>query len=375
MAITKTELEKYYLDEMLEQQGYASQTDFYTKLLTEGAKTAQESAKAYYDPIAEQAGKQASYDISGAYASYLKQQQNIAAQSGLESGYKEEVGSGLKSAYGSAYQQAKATEAQTLTGAAQKASDIYASGIESTKKTISSKWEEMAEEASQRAKLFKATEAYATQGLTGDLYRPYATYEKDVRVGEGIYQYNDVTGEYEITDLGKDLYAKAMLGDADSYEAYLEEQGLLDYYLTNQGTLTKDLFGVESVTTDTETGGTRLASYDPTSEASVKARYGTEGYLEEQIKQNRPKSLGLVVLDQNVLVSSEKQKEIVDYIHALGLTEQEVADFYGVNSILDYMTSVTTDAKKKSQTAARLNEKYNQFLNDLETIAKKKHRG
>lgn len=375
MAITTTELEKYYLDEMLEQQGYKSQTDFYTKLLTEGAKTAQESAKAYYDPIAEQAGKQASYDISGAYASYLKQQQNIAAQSGLESGYKEEVGSGLKSAYGSAYQQAKATEAQTLASAAEKASSIYSSGVESAQKTITSQLEAMATEASQRAKLFKATEKYATQGLTGDLYRPYATYEDDVRVGEGIYQYNDATGEYEITDLGRDLYAKSMLSDADAYKSYLEEQGLLDYYLTNQGALTKDLFGVESVITDAETGKTRLATYDPTSEASMKARYSTEGYLEEQIKQNRPKSLGLVVLDQNVLVSSEKQKEILDYIKALGLTEQEVADFYGVNSISDYMTSITTDAKKKTQTAMRLNEQYNQFLNDLETIAKKKYRG
>ena len=263
MAITKTELEKYYLDEMLEQQGYTSQTDFYTKLLTEGAKTAQESAKAYYDPIAEQAGKQASYDISGAYASYLKQQQNIAAQSGLESGYKEEVGSGLKSAYDSAYQQAKATEAQTLASAAEKASSIYSSGVESAQKTITSQLEAMANEAAQRAKLFKATEEYATQDLTGDLYKEYYyDVDKQQRTGEGVYKLNTETGEYEITDLGKDLYAKAMLGDADSYKAYLEEQGLLDYYLANQGTVTKDLFGIDNIVIDSETGEKRPVIYD-----------------------------------------------------------------------------------------------------------------
>lgn len=382
--VFKTDLEMFWQDELLEQQGYKDYTDFYTKLLTQGAQAAQESAAAFYNPVAQQAASQASYDISGAYANYLKQQKNIMSQSGLESGYKEEVGSELQSAYSGAYQQAKATEAQSLTSAAQKASDIYTSGIESTQKTISSKWEAMANEASQRAKLFKATEEYAAKDLTGDLYKPYATYdESGARIGEGIYQFNSETGEYEITDLGKDLYTKTILGDADAYKAYLEEEGLLDYYLANQEMLTKDLFGVESFITDTETGKKTLASYDATSEASMKARYSTPGYVTSLIKQNpiglydvfEPLSVRKGFGNSDIRNVEKNAPKVKNYYNTvLGLTDKDVHDLLGTD-IVTYFSKEAKRLGKKYGINDNLDfeEFFNNTITKLQNAAKKKY--
>ena len=84
---TLYELRSSYEKQLEEEQAIIDLRQQYKDLLT-GSLTA---AQQQYRQTAQTAAAQARYDISGAYANYLKQQRSIAAQGRLESGYKEEL--------------------------------------------------------------------------------------------------------------------------------------------------------------------------------------------------------------------------------------------------------------------------------------------
>ena len=120
MAVTNTYNE--FLKAELESEKTQSQIKKLQDWLTGQTQLQQQQ----YQQTAQTAATQASYDISGAYANYLKQQRSIASQGQLETGYKEELGDVLESQYSSAYQQAKATQAENVASAAETyAKNVY----------------------------------------------------------------------------------------------------------------------------------------------------------------------------------------------------------------------------------------------------------
>jgi hypothetical protein len=107
---TLPELKSSHLAEILQEEQYQSRV----KTIQDWLTGATQSATQQYQASAETAAQQASYDISGAYANYLKQQRGVMNQGQLESGHKEEVGSALQQQYQGAYSQARATQAQDV---------------------------------------------------------------------------------------------------------------------------------------------------------------------------------------------------------------------------------------------------------------------
>ena len=181
MAVTKTELKSSFLKDISMSEEYKAKVQSIQDWLTGQTQLQQQQ----YQQTAQTAATQASYDISGAYANYLKQQRNIAAQGRLESGYKEELGDVLKSQYGSAYQQARATQAENVASAA----ETYAKNVSQYSKEASeaaqSYYESAIKEAETQANIYKAAEEYA--GFTEDSQYPL---------------YELINDKYQLTDYG-----------------------------------------------------------------------------------------------------------------------------------------------------------------------------
>lgn len=222
MAITKIELKNSFLQDILQSEETQAKIKQYQDLLTGQSQL----AKQQYHATAQTAAEQASYDISGAYANYLKQQRSIAAQGRLESGYKEEVGDVLQQQYQSAYGQAKATQAETTAAAqAQYVKNLTA-------------YEQAAEKA--KTQIFEAAQKKA--GIQANLYRAAEDYSKLAESEYTVYDENA-----KLTSWGKELVRKGLLENADEFETYLEEQGMteeLEYYYTNPQAVREELFDI-----------------------------------------------------------------------------------------------------------------------------------
>ena len=193
---TLYELRSSYEKQLEEEQAIIDLRQQYKDLLT-GSLTA---AQQQYQQTAQTAATQAGYDISGAYANYLKQQRSIAAQGRLESGYKEELSDVLQQQYQSAYSQAKAVQEQTTTKAyetalaqTQEYSDIY-------EKSLTDLYAQAEESALMFDRFYKTVASEI--GEVEDLSKLYTA----LGVTGGLGAYDPETRE--LTTRGKGLWAQ-----------------------------------------------------------------------------------------------------------------------------------------------------------------------
>lgn len=234
MAVTKTELKSSFLKDIEESEVYKANVQSIQDWLTGQTQVAQKQ----YQQTAQTAATQASYDISGAYANYLKQQRSVAAQGQLETGYKEELGDVLKSQYGSAYQQARATQAESVASAAETYAKNISQYSETASKAAQSYYESAVKAAETQANIYKAAEDYA--GFTEDSQFPL---------------YEQKGDKYQLTDYGFDVMSSKILDAKGGFKTYLEEEGLtdeLDYYLSDPQGLHESLFGITETTYDSK---------------------------------------------------------------------------------------------------------------------------
>ena len=326
MALTKTELKSSFLKDIEESEEHKANVQSIQDWLTGQTQLAQRQ----YQQTAQTAATQASYDISGAYANYLKQQRNIASQGQLETGYKEELGDVLKSQYGSAYQQAKATQAENVASAAETyAKNVYQYSKEASE-AVQSYYKSAIKEAEIQSNIYKAAEEYA--GFTEDSQYPL---------------YELINDKYQLTDYGFDDMSSKILDAKGGFKSYLEEQGLtdeLDYYLSNPQGIHEKLFGI----TDTV--------YDQKSEESYKRRLGAvskEGvsYI-DTIEKPAYKDMGSYGADQKYI-----KDELTNYAKMLGLTDADVKSALGGKSINDAVNEFGLNVNKYDDKTNDLSEK------------------
>lgn len=352
---TLPELKSSYLKDILNEEEYQSSV----KTLKDWLTGQTQAATQQYQASAETAAQQASYDISGAYANYLKQQRGVMAQGQLESGHKEEIGGALQQQYQGAYSQARATQAQDVAKAqAQYAEDVgYASEVYEKSK---SELEQAAEkEATLRAKLFRAAEQYT--GLTD--YKENITAlgskikdESDavIGTGKGIYDV-DEQGYHTLTKYGTNVFREALLKDS-GFTDYLEEKGLsdeLEYYLSDAAGLHEKLFGF----TETDYGVSEASK-----KAIAEATYGTKGYAETVKKPNvddYTKGIDFWnTTDEKTLGKKLKtmSDDILKYASQIGLSEQEVNAALNVDNLDDYLDYVAQQSKREGSSRKRVIE-------------------
>ena len=326
MALTKTELKSSFLRDIEESEEHKANVQSIQDWLTGQTQLAQQQ----YQQTAQTAATQASYDISGAYANYLKQQRSIASQGQLETGYKEELGDVLESQYSSAYQQAKATQAENVASAAETyAKNVYQYSKEASE-AVQSYYESAIKEAEIQANIYKAAEEYA--GFTEDSQYPL---------------YELINDKYQLTDYGFDVMSSKILDAKGGFKSYLEEQGLtdeLDYYLSNPQGIHEKLFGI----TDTV--------YDQKSEESYKRRLGAvskEGvsYI-DTIEKPAYKDMGSYGADQKYI-----KDELTNYAKMLGLTDADVKSALGGKSINDAVNEFGLNVNKYDDKTNDLSEK------------------
>jgi hypothetical protein len=291
---TKTELASSYLQEEAEKLGYKNIQDYYESLLLSGKESATQLATSQYESAAESASKKSSYDISGAYANYLKQQRNVLNQSNIESGHKEEVISALDKQYKSAYSQAKSEEMQSLTTAASEAMSTYNTAYKASQSMVDQIRDYYTKEADLKANIYKLAEE-----------------QLDVANLTGVYSAPDKQGFVELTPYGTDLFREYLLSDR-SFISELESNKMteeLDYYLNNYASLHKNLFGFSE------------NKYDPKSDISRYARLS--GLTTES---NKAMLDGAI---ETIGSSGFKRKTDYDsyfeyYKDALGLTDEDI---------------------------------------------------
>lgn len=355
MAITKLELEGNYLQEEAEKLGFKSMQEYYQTLLTSGQTSALQTATQQYQTTAETAAQQASYDISGAYANYLKQQRKIATQGHLESGYKEALTNEAMKQYGSAYKEAQLTELQTLTEASQQASELYSALNKETTSMVEQVAKQYQKQAQTKANLFKVAEEFAmTKGDTN--FQWYTT--------------NQETGETEITPWGTEQYRSALLQYGDEFKTYLEEKGLSDelqYYLSDYANVHKGMFGFEE---------TDYGVSEESKKAIQTSKLTTKGYAATVEKpsldlQDRDFGgfKGTSVTDRKL---AEGRTSLINYATTLGLEPQ---DYAKVLSEYDTMSSKvnTKQGSNEKLDAEKVNELYQQYLTDLISLSESKY--
>ena len=248
----------------------------------------------------------------------------------METGYKEELGDVLKSQYGSAYQQAKATQAENVASAAETyAKNVYQYSKEASE-AVQSYYKSAIKEAEIQSNIYKAAEEYA--GFTEDSQYPL---------------YELINDKYQLTDYGFDVMSSKILDAKGGFKSYLEEQGLtdeLDYYLSNPQGIHEKLFGI----TDTV--------YDQKSEESYKRRLGAvskEGvsYI-DTIEKPAYKDMGSYGADQKYI-----KDELTNYAKMLGLTDADVKSALGGKSINDAVNEFGLNVNKYDDKTNDLSEK------------------
>ena len=377
---TLYELRSSYEKQLEEEQAIIDLRQQYKDLLT-GSLTA---AQQQYQQTAQTAAAQASYDISGAYANYLKQQRSIAAQGRLESGYKEELSDVLKSQYGSAYQQAKATQATTVS----KAYETYLKSAEQAYATQTENKEivdELVQERASRAATF------------ADLYNQYRNItnadllesaEYDPTTGKyPVYAMDEETGEYKLTEFGKDWYAEGFVGKvaftddkgetrALSFEDWLKESGdekAIETWQTYAAEIMKDIAEIDY--SKNEKGELTLPKYEE--EKGKETKLKTKGYIESI---NKPTdSLKLEVHDYGLIdwgvKGSDKVKsavsEMTKYGEQIGLSETDITSTlknYIVNNENELLKIIIGTHQYETGTVSRIKEVFTDYINSDGTI-------
>lgn len=346
MAITQTELKSSFLKDVVEEEEYKANV----KAIQDWLMSQTQAASSTYQAQAQIAAEQASYDISGAYANYLKQQRNISSQGRLESGYKEEIGDVLQQQYQSAYGQARATQAQNVASAQASYLKNVQSYQETASKAATSYYESALKEAELRANIYRAAEEYAN--LESSQF--------------DIYNIDPTTGRYTLTDWGYEQLSSALLDKEGGFKTYLEEQKLtdeLEYYLADPTGTHKRLFGI------TET------AYNPTSQESIGRKIRTEGYVESVTKP----TVGLKDSDFSVFAGTKKtdaklsdaRTQLINYATSLGLTP---AEYNKVLANYDRMSMKvnTKEGSKENLGPEEVEQYYTQYINELIALSKYK---
>ena len=377
---TLYELRSSYEKQLEEEQAIIDLRQQYKDLL-KGSLTA---AQQQYQQTAQTAAAQASYDISGAYANYLKQQRNIAAQGRLESGYKEELSDVLKSQYGSAYRQARATQATTVS----KAYETYLKSAEQAYATQTENKEivdELVQERASRAATF------------ADLYNQYRNItnadllesaEYDPTTGKyPVYAMDEETGEYKLTEFGKDWYDEGFVGKvaftddkgetrALSFEDWLKESGdekAIETWQTHAAEIMKDIAGINY--SKNEKGELTLPKYEE--EKGKETKLKTKGYIESI---NKPiDSLKLKAHDYGLIdwgvKGSDKVKsavsEMTKYGEQIGLSETDIASTlknYIVNNQNELLKIIIGTHQNEKGTVSRIKKVFTDYINSDGTI-------
>lgn len=288
----KTEKRNQFERELLESEKYTSEIQKYTDLLTSTSQFA-----------ATKAATQASYDITNAYANYLKQQRNIANQGAFEAGHKQELSTLAQEQYQTSYDIARATQAQTY------AKD-YETAWKDYKTSMTNLYATATEEADTLATIYDVLEKGA--GYDDSKFPFYE--EKSYVDDQGVTR-----TKLELTSWGRDAVRKYALAEGSTIKADLEKADVLDYFLSNKSDVLENLFGI------TETDY-RIS--DESIEQSNKDYYGTAGYIESVEK---PKSSfnwnDAATIDLGKTYETKKKEllsDISDYATSVGLTDDDI---------------------------------------------------
>ena len=343
MAVTNTYNE--FLKAELESEKTQSQIKKLQDWLTGQTQLQQQQ----YQQTAQTAATQASYDISGAYANYLKQQRSIAAQGRLESGYKEELSDVLQQQYQSDYAQAKAVQEQTTTKAyetalaqTQEYSDIY-------EKSLTDLYAQAEESALMFDKFYKTVASKI--GEVEDLSKLYTA----LGVTGGLGAYDPETRE--LTTRGKGLWAQWLGAENLSNILKEEDEELYQWALKNYDK------AYEYITGETT----------PISEEEALKMTYAGGYLETFERPSRKAYLD--ALNKQKVIAALPQ-EIINYGQTqLKLTDEELSS--AVSSALQQhagtlqksLTDTNTTLKVKQNLIKELAEyKASDYSNSTEYI-------
>jgi hypothetical protein len=363
------ELESEFNRRAAEETGHQDLSEYYKSLLTGAQKTAATTAQTQYTTEAQTAAERASYDISGAYANYLKQQRNIAAQGRLESGYKEEVGDVLQQQYQTAYSQAKATQASALTSAKKTAQDLYSDIFGELSKSAKTQIESIEKQSKIKANLANAM--IEQSQLSGDTDYEWFTVDKE--------------GKTVLSDWGYDQMSKYLMTDADTFTKYLQDKGLkdeLEYYLSAPTNVRKELFGIA------ETG------YDPLSEESLRRRLSTtttneKGEIVSYIDTLKKPSVKFKYTDFGTFDTGaghnkfiNMNTEVVKYAtESLGLTDAEIRAALDIdlpkdtleNAVKGKLALIAHDIKSKPNEERFPEKEFDKVIQLLINKAKEKY--
>lgn len=343
MAVTNTYNE--FLKAELESEKTQSQIKKLQDWLTGQTQLQQQQ----YQQTAQTAATQASYDISGAYANYLKQQRSIAAQGRLESGYKEELSDVLQQQYQSAYSQARAVQEQTTTKAyetalaqTQEYSDIY-------EKSLTDLYAQAEESALMFDRFYKTVASKI--GEVEDLSKLYTA----LGVTGGLGAYDPETRE--LTTRGKGLWAQWLGAENLSNILKEEDEELYQWALKNYDK------AYEYITGETT----------PISEEEALKMTYAGGYLETFERPSRKAYLD--ALNKQKVIAALPQ-EIINYgQNQLKLTDEELSS--AVSSALQQhagtlqksLTDTNTTLKVKQNLIKELAEyKASDYSNSTEYI-------
>ena len=377
---TLYELRSSYEKQLEEEQAIIDLRQQYKDLLT-GSLTA---AQQQYQQTAQTAATQASYDISGAYANYLKQQRNIAAQGRLETGYKEELGDVLESQYGSAYQQARATQSTTVA----KAYETYLKSAEQAYST----------QTKDKELVDKLVQERATRAATfADLYNQYRNItnadllestEYDPTTGKyPVFARDEKTGEYKLTDFGKDWYAEGFAGKvaftddkgesrALSFEDWLKESGdekQIEEWQKYAGEIMKDVAEIEY--SKNEKGELMLPKYEETKGKETKLK--TKGYIESINKPTdslKLESHDYGAIDWGVKGTDKVRSavsEMIKYGEDVGLSETDIAATlknYVSTNRSELRNIIIGTHKHETGTVSRIDKVFTDYVNSAGTI-------
>lgn len=351
----KFDIKSSFDEEAAKAFGAKSLEELYTEMLLPSVEQkASAAASTIYGQRKQQAAETASYDISKAYANYLKQQRNIAGAAQLETGHKEELSSALRSDYETAYSQARASESQILSKAASEASDIYSDVYKTESAAAKSLYDTLMKDVNLKTDLYKALEekVFSEEYIQSLGINTGYTTESGEYVPFNVYE--TVDGTTQLTDYGRDIMSRALLEDPDTIGEYLEKSGredLQDYYMNNAASFRELAYGI----TDSEY---RLS--EESKELSRQRLFGTEGYIESIKKPNEinPNVVnwgGANIKDANYNAAIT---DLDDYGERLQLTQNEMV--IGLGSVLQNLITeegVQDDVKQAMQNViSRLNE-------------------
>ena len=286
-------------------------------------------AKALAEAEAEAVSTQTKYDISDAYANYKKSEMNIARNTRLGSGFKRQIASDLKSAYQQQYGLEKAEEYGAI-------ADIESKYTTSVQQQLAEREKELTDYATKLSQIEDYMFKFAGIEATQENLEKLGYY---ARVGD--------TNEFEITDLGRDVYDKTLHSanaKGELFSQYLGgvDKDLYEFYTKNKGAFNE-----------------LIAGLDPT-DVSYSSKTKTERW------ENHPEIVENYIADKNY------ENEL---INAVGLTSTDFTVWSGggsdeakfrnqnlANKVYEIATDLGISDKYNKQT---ITEKLHEIVNKI----------